>query len=124
MYATACETPITRSGFTANPCDKAPDGRKRGWWGWWDILATAPHDICLEAGEFVLEGNNGVRLIGCPTGRTRWFGSTLTATFNVFEIDTVVEMVGDLPVIVGRRGNRLPGTWKTHPNAFKQFAHI
>ena len=121
MFATATETPVTRSGFSGSHCDKSPDGRKRGWWGWWDILDKTPHDICLEANEFVLEGPHGARLIGIPTGRTRWFGSTLTATFNVFEIDTVVEMVGDLPVIVGRRGKKLPGTWKTHISAFKSF---
>ncbi len=38
-------------------------------------------------------------------------------TIEVFDVDTVVAMVGDLPVIVGRRGERLKGTWWTHSNA-------
>ena len=121
MFVTATETPITRSGFTASPCDAYSGFNPKAWW---DILPVAPHDICLGSEEFVIEGPHGVRMIGVPTGRTRWFGSFLTATFNVYEVDTVVEMVGELPVIVGRRGRKLPGTWKTHMNAFKQFAYL
>jgi len=64
-----------------------------------------------------LEGPHGCRYIAKATGRTRWFGTWLVATLQVFEIDTVVEMVGELPVIVGRRGEKLPGTWRTNLQA-------
>jgi hypothetical protein len=121
MFATATFSPITRNGFSASHCDAAPNGRKRGWWGWWDVLPVAPQDLCLEEGEFALEDARGSRLIARATGRTRWFGSHNMATLEVFDIDTVVEMVGDLPVIVGKRGNRLPGTWKTSTLALKIF---
>lgn len=122
-YATAITTPINRFGsFTADPCEKAPGGRLRGWWGHWQILADAPQDICLEEGEFAMEGPHGCRLIAKATGRTRWFGTWLAATLNVYEVATVVEMVGEMPVIVGRRGDKLPGTWRTSLNALKAFA--
>lgn len=120
-YATAANLPITREGFSASHCDPAPNGRKRGWWGWWDILPTTPQDLCLENGEFVIKNAHGHRLIARATGRTRRFGSHLAATLEVFEVDTVVEMVGDLPVIVGRRGERLPGTWKTATGALRSL---
>jgi hypothetical protein len=121
-FSTATTSPINRTGsYTAEPCEKAPGGVRKGWWGHWDVLADAPHDLCLEEGEFALEGPHGCRYIAKATGRTRWFGTWLAATLQVFEIDTVVEMVGELPVIVGRRGEKLPGTWRTNLQAIVAF---
>lgn len=110
-YATATTTPISGYGFSAEPCDggKGP---------WWDVMERPDQEICLEEGEFLLKSMKGSRLIGEFTGRKRWVNSsTYAPTINVYEVDTVVEMVGDLPVIVGRRGNRIKGTWWTSPKA-------
>lgn len=113
-YATSISTPVARrldgARYGASPCDNSTKA-------WWDICYRPDQDICLEDGEFMLEGPRGVRRIGRFTGRTRWIGNFCAATIEVYEVDTVVEMVGDLPVIVGRRGERLKGTWWTHPNA-------
>lgn len=66
----------------------------------------------------MLQGPHGLRRIGRFTGRRRWITSSFQApTIEVFDIDTVVEMVGNLPVIVGRRGERIKGTWWTNPKA-------
>jgi hypothetical protein len=113
-YATAVTTPIASvlsGGFTADPC-----GEKRG--PWWDVKVRPDQDICLEEGEFMLKGPRGLRRIARFTGRDRWITSTFRApTLEVFDVDTVVEMVGDLPVIVGRRGEKVKGTWYTSPKA-------
>ena len=68
-----------------------------------------------------MEGPHGCRYIAKATGRTRWFGSWLAATLDVYGIDTVVEMVGEMPVIVGCRGEKLPGTWRTNLGALRAF---
>lgn len=117
-YATAVSSPITlrKDGFrfTAEPCDAPGKQRKL----WWDVLPRPEQDLCLEDGEFQLNGPNGTRRIGRFTGRKRWVNSkTYAPTIEVFDVNTVVEMVGDLPVIVGRRGERLKGTWWVAPQA-------
>lgn len=113
-YATAATTPIASvvdCSYTADPCDE-----KRG--AWWDVCRRPDQDVCLEEGEFMLKGPRGLRRIARFTGRTRRIYTGFRApTMEVFDVSTVVEMVGELPVIVGRRGKRLPGTWWTHPSA-------
>ena len=117
-YATAVRSPIVHrldgSHFTAEPCDSLARARRQ----WWDVCERPEQDICLEDGEFQLSGPHGCRRIARFTGRKRWVNSrTCAPTIEVFDVDTVVAMVGDLPVIVGRRGERLKGTWWTHSNA-------
>lgn len=125
-FATATATPIRRdlsgSQWTCEPCD----GKQRLHW---TVEARPDHDILLEEGEFqVTCRDRGLRRIGRLTGRTRqmsaWdFQTNRMAripfpTVELFDVDTVVEMVGELPVIVGRRGERIEGgTWYTSPNA-------
>lgn len=125
-FATATASPIRRnlagSQWTCQPCQ----GEQRLYW---TVEARPDQDICLEEGEFqVTCRERGIRRIGRLTGRTRKIsGYDFTAgrmaqiafpTVELFEVDTVVEMVGELPVIVGRRGERLEGgTWYTSPNA-------
>lgn len=115
-FATATATPIAArldgSRYTAQPCE----GCTRAWW---EVQVRPEQDICLEAGEFQLSGPHGQRLIARFTGRSRWVNaSTYAPTLEVYDVATVVEMVGDLPVLVGRRGERLEGgTWWTSPSA-------
>jgi hypothetical protein len=116
-FATATTTPVAvrldGMRFTAQPCE----GKTRAWW---EVLPRPEQDICLEDGEFQLTGPYGQRMIGRFTGRRRWVNNNTchAVTIEVFDIDTVVEMVGELPVMVGRRGERLEGgTWWTHRNA-------
>lgn len=114
-FATAVTTPIVirldGCRYAASPCDKSSKA-------WWEIHPRPAQDILLEEGEFMLEGPQGQRRIGRFTGRKRWVTPSFQApTFEIFDVDTVVEMVGDLPVIVGRRGEKIKGTWWTHPNA-------
>lgn len=117
-YATTIFTPIRRdiacSRWSCEPCDH----KQRLWW---DIDVRPDHDILLEEGEFqISQRERGIRRIGVFTGRTRRIGGTPCPTLEVYDVDTVVEMVGDLPVIVGRRGERIPGgTWYTSPNAVR-----
>jgi hypothetical protein len=112
-YATALTSPISqrKDGFryTAEPCcDTVPKASRQ----WWDVCPRPEQDLCLEEGEFQLNGPHGTRRIARFTGRKRWINSkTYAPTIEVFDIATVVEMVGELPVIVGRRGERLKGTW-------------
>lgn len=117
-YATAVSSPITlrKDGFryTAEPCDTPAKQRKL----WWDVCPRPEQDLCLEDGEFQLNGPHGCRRIARFTGRKRWVNSKVYApTIEVFDVETTVEMVGDLPVIVGRRGERLKGTWWVAPQA-------
>lgn len=117
-YATALTSPITQRKdgfcFTAEPCG-IPAGARRSWW---EVCPRPEQDLCLEEGEFQLSGPYGTRRIARFTGRKRWVNSKVYApTIEVFDVDTVVEMVGDLPVIVGRRGERLKGTWWVAPQA-------
>lgn len=114
-YATAVTTPITARSdsfrYSASPCDNS---HKQ----WWDVCPRPEQDLCLEEGEFQMNGPHGLRRIGRFTGRKRWVNSnTYAPTIEVYDVDTVVEMVGDLPVIVGRRGERIKGTWWTSPKA-------
>lgn len=114
-YATAIKTPIAHpqgcSGYGASPCD---GGSKANW----DVLTRPEQDICLENDEFQLNGPYGQRLIARFTGRTRRVNGGRVPTLDVFDVATVVEMVGQLPVMIGRRGNRIEGgTWWTSPNA-------
>jgi hypothetical protein len=117
-YATAVRSPIAHRldgyHFTAEPCDSLARARRQ----WWDVCERPEQDICLEDGEFQLSGPHGCRRIARFTGRWRMVNSyRYVPTIEVFDVDTVVVMVGDLPVIVGRRGERLKGTWWTHSNA-------
>jgi hypothetical protein len=115
-FATAAATPINArldgARYTAQPCE----GKTRAWW---EVQPRPDQDICLEGDEFQLSGPYGQRLIARFTGRSRWINSTTFApTLEVFDVATVVEMVGELPVMVGRRGERLEGgTWWTSPQA-------
>jgi hypothetical protein len=114
-FATAVTTPITRrldgAKFGASPCDSESRAV-------WDVMDRPDQEICLEEGEFQLTSSRGSRLIGRFTGRTRNMRGAACPTIEVFQVDTVVEMVGDLPVLVGRRGQRLEGgTWWTSPKA-------
>ncbi len=118
IYATAARSPIAHilggSQFTAEPCDSPAKQRRQ----WWDVCERPDQDICLEDGEFQLSGPHGFRRIARFTGRMRWVNSgTCAPTIEVFDVETVVAMVGDLPVIVGCRGERIKGTWWTHWNA-------
>lgn len=121
-YATAVSTPVNRNYYGAQwSCDPCEGERRL----WWTVEARPDHDILLEEGEFqITQRERGIRRIGVFTGRTRKIaggGNCLPCpTIEVYDVDTVVEMVGDLPVIVGRRGARIPGgTWFTHPSAVK-----
>jgi hypothetical protein len=116
-YATAVSSPITlrQDGFrfTAEPCSIPARQRRQ----WWEVCPHPEQDLCLEEGEFQLNGPHGTRRIARFTGRKRWVNKTYVPTIEVFDIATVVEMVGELPVIVGRRGERLKGTWWISPQA-------
>lgn len=117
-YATSRTSPIAsrKDGFryTAEPCTAAEKQLRQ----WWDVCPRPEQDLCLEEGEFQLNGPHGIRRIARFTGRKRWVNSkTYAPTIEVFDVATVVEMVGDLPVIVGRRGERLKGTWWVVPQA-------
>ena len=116
-YATCAFYPIsTASRFGAAPCDRAAYKAL----GFLNIEPACPQDLCLEDGEFVITSLKGMRYIGKATGRTRWINGFKASTLDVFEVDTVVEMVGDLPVIVGRRGQKLEGgTWFTSEKALR-----
>jgi hypothetical protein len=112
-FATAVRTPIAREGFEAIPCDREMPRC------WYSIKVRPAQEILLEDGEFMVEGSKGNRLIGRFTGRTRYipYYKERFVTLELYDIDTVVEYVGDLPVIVGRRGERIPGgTWFTSRN--------
>lgn len=127
-FATSTSTPIRRcltgSQWPCEPCDASNKQRL-----YWVVENRPDHDILLEEGEFqVTCRERGIRRIGRLTGRTRKFAawdfakgySTKVAfpTVELYDVDTVVEMVGDLPVIVGRRGERLKiGTWRVSPCA-------
>lgn len=112
-FATSITTPIRRPEFKRQfdcfPVTDAPLGTV------WTADHRPDQEICLEEGEFQISTPNGQRMIARLTGRTRKprrvSQGTLLATCEVFQIDTVVEMVGDLPVLVGRRGERVEGVW-------------
>ena len=116
-YATCAFYPISTAGrFGAAPCDRAAFKRLH----FLDIEPVCPQDLCLEEGEFVITSPKGMRYIAIATGRTRFFNGFRGPTLDVYEVDTVVEMVGDLPVIVGRRGQKLDGgTWITSEKALR-----
>ena len=118
-YSTAVSSPIAHrtdgNRFVAQPCVPAKE-RSKG--SWWEICERPEQDICLEDGEFQLSGPYGSRRIARFTGRRRWVdSSTYAPTVEVYDVDTVVMMVGDLPVIVGKRGERFKGTWWVHPSS-------
>lgn len=117
-YATAVFTPVAsrKDGFrfTAEPCDSSSKQRRQ----WWEVCPRPDQDICLEDGELQLNGPHGTRRIARFTGRKRWVSPQVySPTIEVFDVATVVEMVGEMPVIVGRRGERLKGTWWVSPKA-------
>ena len=133
-FATAISSPIVsrQDGFrfTAEPCEGPTKVRKQ-WTGifqikvelQWEVCSRPDQEICLEEGEFQLNGPHGTRRIARLTGRKRWVNShTYAPTIEVYDIETTVEMVGDLPVIVGRRGERLKGTWWISPQAINPDA--
>ena len=114
-YATATATPIAQiygSHWICEPTD--PSDRRA-----WEIRRRPDQEICLEDGEFQINGPNGIRRIGRLTGRTRRIRGINCPTINLYDIDTVVEMVGEMPVIIGRAGDKLPGTWWIYPNVLR-----
>lgn len=117
-FATTVKTPIAYSPYSCrwvcSPCDRTDPRYSR----WFEVKRRPDQEILLEEGEFQIDGPHGTRYIGVFTGRTRAIGGGRCPTVEVYDIDTVVEMVGDLPVIVGRRGQRISGgTWYTSPQA-------
>lgn len=122
-FATTTTTPIRRPEFKRQfdcfPVSEAPLGTV------WTVDQRPDQEICLEDGEFQISTPNGQRLIARLTGRTRKprrKSEGLLATCEVFQIDTVVEMVGELPVLVGRRGQRVEGMWAVHFTALTHTA--
>lgn len=121
-FATAVTTPVAprmAGNWGIAPCDY----RNFAGHCWYEILRRPEQDICLEDGEFQVISQRGLRYIGRWTGRTRQFRSfhgclEAMPTAELYRVDTVVEYVGDLPVLVGRRGDRLDGgTWHASPEA-------
>lgn len=111
-FATATNTiiaPVFGSYWVCEPCD--PSDRRA-----WEVCRRPDQEICLESGEFQINGPNGIRRIGRLTGKTRRVRGNVCPTLKVYDVETVVEMVGDLPVIIGRAGSKLPGTWWVFPN--------
>lgn len=97
-------------GFIATPAD---DRKAAGW-----DLVTAPQELILEPGEFVIESRLGARRICRLTGRRRWIGSWLAVTVETFDVDTVVRELPDgTPALWGVRGERFPGTWVINESA-------
>ena len=117
-FATATASPIRRPEFSRQ-FDCFP--LEPGFRAVWTVDQRPDQEICLEEGEFQISTPNGQRLIAKLTGRTRKArrrSEGTLATCEVFRIDTVVEMVGELPVLVGRRGERVEGgTWGVHLTA-------
>lgn len=117
-FATATATPIRRPEFRRQ-FDCFP--LEAGYCAVWTVDQRPDQEICLEPGEFQISTPNGQRLIAKLTGRTRKArrkSEGTLATCEVFQIETVVEMVGELPVLVGRRGERVEGgTWGVHLTA-------
>jgi hypothetical protein len=100
----------TGRGFGAVPCD---DHRAMPW----DII-TAPQELLLEPGEFVIASRLGMRRICRLTGRTRRLGSWMAATIETFDVETVVRPLADgSPALWGIRGDRFPGTWAINSQA-------
>ena len=63
--------------------------------------------IVLEEGEFLILSYHGYHTIGRLTGRTRQFWHMACPTIERFEVETYATPEG---VIMGRRGERIPGT--------------
>lgn len=116
-FATATATPIRRPQFPRQFDCFALGGHFGAVWA---VDQRPDQEICLEDGEFQISTPNGQRLIAKLTGRTRKArrkSEGTLATCEVFRVDTVVEMVGELPVLVGRRGERVEGMWAVHLTA-------
>lgn len=111
-YATATATPIAPVEGSYWICEPTDPSDRRAW----EIKRRPDQEICLESGEFQINGPKGIRRIGRLTGRTRRIRGLDCPTINVYDIDTVVEMVGDQPILIGRAGDKLPGTWWIYPN--------
>ena len=91
-------------GFIATPCDE-PKAHP------WEII-SAPQELILEPGEFVIESRRGCWRICRLTGRTRRMGHWRGVTVETFDVDTVVRDLPDgTPSIWGIRGKRFAGTW-------------
>jgi hypothetical protein len=66
----------------------------------------------LEEGEFLLESYQGYMTIGRLTGRTRQIFGIACPTIERFEVETYAD---DKGVILGRRGDKIPGTLAVRP---------
>ena len=124
VEATAGEAPhrtqaMTASTVTFDPATTtisaaaSPDvtTRQDGRWVYagWTLLTTAPQELIVAADERVMEHpRTGERRIVKLNGRTRQAGHRgRLACCDYFDIETVVRMSGDTPVLWGIRGERL-----------------
>lgn len=77
------------------------------------VIADHREEYDLPEGAMLIESWNGYRTVGCFTGRTRrFFRNVVCPTIYRYDIETFVTPGG---VIMGRIGDRIPGTSAMRP---------